>query len=440
MRRNIIRIVSFSLAVAVFSLGFSIKTYTSNKRYKLQLENGYSRSLDEFNAAVNNISLTLSKARFVTTPEQIGNIAAKLLTEAQISKNALAQLPSANELTTLNKFLSQVGNYAMSVSKELISGGAVTDKHTENIEKLSSAADKISQAVSNSRITYNNADYWASELDNKIDNSVDTESLATAIGDIEDGLSDYPTLVYDGPYSDHILEKEPEMLKGKETLSQEKAMEKAVDFAECNKESIAFDGEIEGKIPSYRFSGNGITVSVSKTGGYAVFMRKERAVKQSIISYEQAVEKAKRYLKRMNLLNFSETYYFTNEGICTVNFAFTDGETVCYTDLIKVGVAMDTGEIMFYEASGYISNHTDRAFETPTITPEEARNLISDKLSVNKVQLTLIPKSYSDEVRCYEFSCQSNDGQEILIYVNTIRPEIEEILILLKGDGGTLVK
>lgn len=440
MRRNIIRIVSFSLAVAVFSLGFSIKTYTSNKRYKLQLENGYSRSLDEFNAAVNNISLTLSKARFVTTPEQIGNIAAKLLTEAQISKNALAQLPSANELTTLNKFLSQVGNYAMSVSKELISGGAVSDKHTENIEKLSSAADKISQAVSNSRITYNNADYWASELDNKIDNSVDTESLATAIGDIEDGLSDYPTLVYDGPYSDHILEKEPEMLKGKETLSQEKAMEKAVDFAECNKESIAFDGEIEGKIPSYRFSGNGITVSVSKTGGYAVFMRKERAVKQSIISYEQAVEKAKRYLKRMNLLNFSETYYFTNEGICTVNFAFTDGETVCYTDLIKVGVAMDTGEIMFYEASGYISNHTDRAFETPTITPEEARNLISDKLSVNKVQLTLIPKSYSDEVRCYEFSCQSNDGQEILIYVNTIRPEIEEILILLKGDGGTLVK
>ena len=42
-----------------------------------------------------------------------------------------------------------------------------------------------------------------------------------------------------------------------------------------------------------------------------------------------------------------------------INFVFLDGQTLCYTDLIKVGVALDDGELLFLEATGYIYNHTD---------------------------------------------------------------------------------
>ena len=136
---------------------------------------------------------------------------------------------------------------------------------------------------------------------------------------------------------------------------------------------------------------------------------------------------------------FKETYYFTTEGICVVNFAFVDGQTLCYTDLIKVGVAMDTGEIVLYEASGYISNHKERTYPTPTYTVEQAKELISEALTPKETAIALIPTDAGEE-RCYEFLCETEDGQEILVYININTLAEEEILILLKSDGGTLVK
>ena len=169
-------------------------------------------------------------------------------------------------------------------------------------------------------------------------------------------------------------------------------------------------------------------------------MRKNRNVGDNILSYEQALEKAKRYLSKMGKTNFIETYYFTDEGVCVINFAFLDGQTICYTDLLKVGVAMDTGEIMLYEASGYLTNHQERAFQTPVYTAEQARAVLSEKLVAKKTALALIPTDSGKEVRCYEFLCTSEDTEEILVYINVLTLKEEEILILLKSDGGTLTK
>ncbi len=436
-RRNLVRLTSFLCAALVVVVGFSIKTVQKNNKYKLEIENNYSRTLNDLTSAVNNIALTLKKAQYATTASQLGQMAVKLLTEAQISKNALAQLPSGSNLESLNRFLSQVGNYAMSVSGELYSGNDFPKDYGDNISVLSDTADKISQAVESAQINYNNLDYWAKELDDKLDTQVD-EGLSASLSDLEGELTDYPTLVYDGPYSDHILKHEPTMITDAQEVTRQQAQENAALFCESESGEMNFVAEEEGKIPVYRFSDGGTDITVSKAGGYVVYMRKNRTLGNYVLTYEQALEKAKRFLDKNNMLNFVETYYFTDEGVCVINFAFLDGKTICYTDLIKVGVAMDTGEIMLFEASGYLSNHKERAFETPVYTLEQAREKVSDKLTVKQTALVLIPTD-SGEERCYEFVCSDNDS-EILVYINVLTLEEEEILILLKSDGGTLVK
>lgn len=439
-RRTAIRIVSFSLAAVLASLGFLIKISGDNKKYILELENSYSRNLDDFGSAVNNMAITLNKVRFATSADILSRMSAKLLSEAQLSKTALSQLPAGEELTVLNRFLSQVGNYAMSVSGSLISGKDISQEQNKDIELLSSTANKIAELVRDSRITYNNTEYWARELDRKIDENVDNEGLATALGDLEGELEDFPTLVYDGPYSDHLLEKEPEMLKNTDTISEKDGLDIAIKFAEIKDKKLSGDGFIEGHIPSYRYTGDGVTVAVSRKGGLVYYMRKVRDIEESLLSYEQALEKARRYLGRVNMQNFKETYYYDSEGVCVVNFAYIDGETVCYTDLIKVGVAMDNGEIMLYEAGGYISNHKERAFPSAIKTATQAKEKLSDKLTLNNISLALIPTPSGGEKRCYELATTAKDGQEILIYMNTENLNEEEILILLKSDGGILVK
>lgn len=439
-RRSIVRIISFSLSIVVAAAVFSLKTKMENDRYILEIESSYSYMLDELGSATNNISTILNKARFATTPAQVSGMAAQLLTEAELSKNSLAQLPVSEELSSLNRFFSQVGNYAMSVSKSLITEGEISNKDTANIELLSDTADKVAEIVNKSRTSYNNLEYWASQLETELDSAVDSETLDSSLGEIEDELKDYPTLIYDGPYSDHILEKEPVLLQDAAEIEKNDGLKTAAKWAEMYSTDLEFAGKTSGRIPTFDYLGVGVTVSITVKGGHVLYMRKERSTEDIILSYEQALDKAKRYLEKMGMTNLQETYYYESDGICTVNFAYLDGKTLCYTDLIKIGVAMDDGEIVLYEAGGYISNHTDRAFKTPEYTEEQARELISPKLTVQEVGLALIPTDSVEEKRCYEFTCVSADGQDILVYINTATLAEEEILILCKSDGGTLVK
>ncbi|MGN0451280.1 MAG: PepSY1/2 domain-containing protein [Acutalibacteraceae bacterium] len=438
--RNAVRLISFCIAAVLVAAVFAVRARQDLKRYRLEIQNNYSRSLDVLNSSVNNISLILEKAEYVTTAKQLIRMSAQLLTEAESAKSALAELPAGDNLDVINRFLSQVGNYAMAVSKSLVSGEEPSGDYAQNIAVLKNTAQKISEAVGNSSIAYDNPSAWADDLDNKLEEQVDKNSLNAALDNLEDSLSDYPTLVYDGPYSDHILEKEPLMLKNAAAITEEEALKKAAETAECEVDKLSSDGTVEGKIPTYRFSGENVSVTISRAGGYAVYMRKSREIGDYVLQHAQAVEKAKRYLERIGMGGFTETYFFTDEGVCVINFAYLDGKTICYTDLVKVGVAMDTGEIMLYEASGYLTNHTDRAFETAAVSAEEAAKTVSEHLKIRETALALIPTKGGEEKRCYEFVCLTEDGREILVYINAVTKEEEDILILLKSDGGTLTK
>ena len=438
--RNTVRLIAFCAAAVVVSAVFAVRMGQDLNRYKLEIQNNYAGTLDTLNSSVNNISLILEKAEYVTTAKQLSQMSAQLLSEAESAKAALSQLPAGENLDILNRFLSQVGNYAMSVSKSLIGGESLNDEHAANITALKNTAQKISEAVSNSSIAFDNPSAWADDLDNKLDESVDKDSLGITLSTLEDSLSDYPTLVYDGPYSDHILEKEPLMLKNAESVSEGDALKKAAETAECDEKKLSADGTVDGKIPAYRFSGENVSVTVSRAGGYAVYMRKSREIGDYVLEYSQALDKAKRYLERTGMSGFTETYYFTDEGVCVINFAYLDGRTICYTDLVKVGVAMDTGEIMLYEASGYLTNHTERAFESVAVTAEEAAKTVSPKLKIRETALALIPTKGGEEKRCYEFVCKTEEKKEILVYINAVTCEEEDILVLLKSDGGTLTK
>ena len=135
-----------------------------------------------------------------------------------------------------------------------------------------------------------------------------------------------------------------------------------------------------------------------------------------------------------------ESYYFTDDGICTINFAATQNGYILYPDLIKVSVSLENGEIMAFDASGYISNHYERKIESPKITENEAKSKLNDELTVIDVQLCVIPTEWKTEKYCYEIHCKTDNEQEILVYIDSFTGEEDNILILLYSDGGVLTK
>ena len=438
-RRTFIRTVSFLSAAVLVVSGMYYKEMCKAKKYRQMIENNYSGAFNELSSSLNDISTNLIKISYVSTPKQMATYASEIYSQAQLAKGALYKLPTGdNELSTVYKFLSQVGNYTLSVSKDVITGMEITDKQREDLQTLSGTARQITEIMEQTDLDYNNPKYWASEIEGKLDNALDGKNLGSTFSELDGNLSDYPTLIYDGPYSDHILNKSPLMIENAREITEAEALKTAVDVS--GDKSLSFDIMQSGKIDCYRFASDNSTVTVSKKGGYTVYMRKSRKVGDFNLSYDRMLSKAKKFISDLGYDNMIETYYFTDAGICVINFAYLDGQTICYTDLIKVGVAVDTGEIMLLETSGYLTNHTARAFEIPESTPEQAEQFISNLLTVQKTSIALIPTAGGGEIRCYEFACKNEDGGDILVYINLKNFEIEQIYILLKTDGGTLVK
>ncbi|MEG1887562.1 MAG: germination protein YpeB, partial [Oscillospiraceae bacterium] len=403
--------------------------------------NTYSRCLEDLSAGLNNINLTLEKGAYCSTATQLSMMATELWRQAGISKSALSQLPAPeSELTNINRFLSQVGDYSLFLSKKLISNDKITEDERDNLFKLGDVAINISQGISEIRMKYEDGGMWTNEISAGLTQVVNNDSFSMGITELEKTVTDYPTLVYDGPFSDHMLNGTPKMLGSGEIINRDKARKEASDALNLDIEIIKDDTDEEGKMPSYGFKTDDTVISVTKQGGHVVYFRKTRAVSEQNISYDQAIKKAKEYLSMRKKTTFQETYYFTDEGVCVINFAHKEGATVCYPDLLKIGVALDTGEILFYEGRGFIMNHYRRTIPTPKYSPEEAKAVLSPILKVESYKQAVIPSSGEKEKYCWEFKTMGINHEEILVFINWATLQEEDIIILLKTDGGTLAK
>ena len=98
-----------------------------------------------------------------------------------------------------------------------------------------------------------------------------------------------------------------------------------------------------------------------------------------------------------------ETYYLKQEGIVTINYAYTQQDVVIYPDLIKVKVALDNGEILGLESTGYLNSHYERTNLEAKISKEDAKKTINKNLQIESEGLAVIPTKYQTEILCWEF-------------------------------------
>ena len=431
----LVRIVSFSMAAFLVPVGFAIKLKTQKENYGNRLRYSYMRSLSDLCDSLANIDVELKKSAYVTTPTQFCNIAAEVYKEAGTAMSALSSLPlNETDLSPLFKFVSQVGDYSLTVAKQSIAGNSPTNEERENLNKLSKIAEHFSAGVEEMRIRYENGNAMMLEM------TENSGEIGNSLTDMQDNIDSYPTLIYDGPYSNHILEKESVMLKNAKEVSLDEAKKNAAYALGVAEDTLGLSGEETGKLEAYRFFGNDYEVSVTKKGGYVIYFRKYKTADKATYSYEQASEVAKKWLYDYTQENFETSYYFADEGVLTVNFAYKEGRTVCYTDLIKVGVALDTGEVVLYEANGYLANHTPRTIKTPDKTAEEAAKVVSKNLKIESQKQVLIPSPSGREIHCYEFLCKNSENEEMLVYINCDTLMEEQVYMVIKTDGGTLTK
>lgn len=441
-RRGKIRVRLYaSVLILVLFSAFVINAQKASELSR-QLNADAERSLSTLEACMSSINTNLTKGLYANTTPMLSSMAISLTRDAASAKNSLSALPlSDTQLDNMLKFLSQVGAFVSTLDRKLSLGEPITSEERNQLkqlidisQKLLSELDTITQGVEDGSISFKQA---GSTLQKSADQSVQIDS---AFGDAEQTITDYPTLIYDGPFSDHILNQSPKTLEGKSDISKEKALEIASDFIGIDKSTLRFDSETNGVIETYNFFVDSINISVCKKGGAVLYLLGSSSAGESVISPEQAVENAKNFLSAKGYENMKESYYSTQDGICTVNFAYENEGVICYPDLIKLSVSLETGNIISFDARGYIMNHTDRPHVQSKISADEAKMSVSDYLTVMSSRLAVIPTDYKTEKTAYEFHCKTPDEQEVLVYIDVLTAKEDDILLLLYSDGGILTK
>jgi len=440
-RRSTIRIISYIAFALAVLIAFIIVNTRSMTVYKQRLEVGYQHSLTELSECMDTVNTDLTKSLYSNSPTELLTLSRDLLAQCSAAKNAVSRLPvSQMELGNIYKFLSQAGDYAQYIAAKLERGEPVTEQERSNLAALlkyagqfADATDEMVQLVA----------AGASITDGNVKNAADVN-----IGALGNGFSAgakefeaFPTLLYDGPFSDSVLNKKSAMLDSEAILSKDECRRLAAEALHVTESKISFEADEQSLLPCFTFKSGRYTVSVTKQGGYIKSILYSGVINSSNISEDNAQSLAKAFLDSLGYRDMAASYYAVVNNVCTVNFAYQAGEMLCYSDLIKVSVSMEDGTVLGMDAATYLTNHTDRPAFSAAVTAKEAESRLAPGLTVNGVKSCTIPREDGTEVQCYEFLCTSADtGEDALLYLNAQTGDEEDIMILLYTDGGTMVK
>lgn len=446
--------IAYTIAIAiivVFSTTYAILMTLEKMDYKNYLQGEYSKNMYQLIDAVNGIKVDLTKSAVVGSKEQSILVFGDIFRNSNIANDKIHSLPVPQEaIAGTSKFLSQVGDFSYSLAKVSSEGKVLTENDYENIDQLKNEADYLLIQLNEVQSNVNKGDVKWEDVRKKASNLFQKSSenlIKDKFKGIQKQVVQYPSLIYDGPFSDNILNITPK-INSKKTISEKEAVKLIKNiFKEDKIVSISKQGEYKRKdIPVYSFiltlkereKGEEVNVDISKNGGKIVYLLDNKNIGKSKKNEKEALYIGSEFLKNLGYKNMKSTYTLKSNNTILVSYVYKKDNINIYPDQLKLKIALDDGSIVGVEAEKYLVAHEDnRKIEKPKISKEEARKRVGKNLKIISENLAIIPTENNKEVLCYEFSGKYKDDN-FVVYINAETGAEQKILQIIDTEGGKL--
>lgn len=450
LKKNYIYGILILMVIAIVVLGVFL--YRQRTEYVVKTENQYNLAFYELIDYMDDVENYLAKSIVSSSAENGAKTLMHVWREANLAQVYLSQLPiSSNELSATSKFLNQVSEYSYSLATKCINNQDITGDELNNLQSLYDYSTNLTGTLEQLLTDMGSGNISWNELTSQTDiafaQQVDNLS-SSSFSNLDENFGEYEGLIYDGAYSEHIESAEKKGLTGNE-ITEEDAKSIAIEFVGQDRvEDITSNGLVEnGEIVVYDFvikikdgdSNNPMSISISKIGGHIVLMNYNREILEEKLSQEEANNLGKQFLDGRGITNMEATYYLKQGGAATINYAYIQDGVVVYPDLIKIKIALDNGEILGVETSGYLNNHEVRNIPTAKITEEQAKENLNPNLQITSSGFAIIPTEWRTEIFCYEFKGKVND-MDFLVYINAETGAEENILVIIDTPNGVLTQ
>lgn len=389
---------------------------------KQKLEDSYNNAMYQLIDYSKQIEVLLAKSRITTSKREGVIVYTDILRNANLASASLFLLPvDQNKLQNLAKYFAQVSDYSLSLSNKLLSDKQLEENDYANLEKMEKYAIDLVNVLTEIYSNLNEGILSWEELERELNKELEENKMELTsknVRKISDAFTEYEGLIYDGAYSEHTESAKPKLLNGKNiSINDAKnKVKKIIESKWINKKDskkitgVEYLGETKGTVVLYNFEvmlkgqKEKVYVQITKDTGLVYLMLYDKKVEKSKMNFEKAKDIGLDYLKSIGIENMESTYYIIQNNMMTINYASSQGDIIIYPDLVKLKIALDTGEVCSLEAKGYIYNHYERKNVSPSISIEEAKSKVNRDLKISNTRLAIIQTDGMEEVLTYEFA------------------------------------
>lgn len=379
------------------------------------------------------VSVNFRKALVAGETGQLQTLLNEIALQTQGALSNLALLPLSQETVSGTlKFINQAGDFATALSARLGNGGELTEADTGTMAQLSETAATFSVRMARLLERYESGEAVFDGAE-----ATGEESLYPITGP----ATDYPTLLYDGPFSDGRTDGVFKTLAGLAEVDEGQARQALMAFVGQQVSEVTFTGESEIPVACYEYALQTgpyrISAGVTKAGGEVLYMLCDSAAGEAVLSDGQAADAARAFLLSRGYGEMELSYSSRFDGILTANFAAVQDGVVLYPDLVKVQVSLADGAVVGLEAANYLMNHVRRTLSLPKLSEADALARIGGALTPVGARLCVIPENDS-EALCYEVRATSGEDT-FLVYIDAMNGMERRLMEVVADENGAKV-
>ena len=436
-----IAVCVLSALLALMTILFAVEA-DKNNRNSLSLEEMYQKNFYDLVDNINNTETNLSKVISATDSTYQAKLLEQISLNATLAQENLNNLPySINGLDKAVTFINQTSGYTETLSKRLNKNQALTNTEIRTLENIYDSIADIKTALNKM-----STEMWQgySILETSASFEGDYNNFTHNLSEIKSNDVDYPTMIYDGPFSDSQINKEIKGLKG-DKVSVEKAKQNLLKiFAEYSDDQIEITNETNGRFQTYDFNVMNekqmsiAYIQMTQIGGKLLTMSSYKDETAENLTIENAKAIALDFVKKAGFEDMQIVWSDVVGANAFINLAPVEKNIILYPDLVKIKIDLSDGEVLGFEATSYYTNHTNRNLGSVTFSKEAARSKIAKNFVIQTENLALTPIDYGREVLCYEFYC-TYGTDNYYFYINAQTGVEENILKQIQTDNGSLL-
>lgn len=423
-------IILLATLIAFFQLRADEKQNSST------LEAVYASSYFTMVDGINNLQVDSSKFETLQNKSLQRQSLKDMELDCQYVLSGLRVLPiEAENCMAATKFFNQLNGMCEAYINKLDKDEDLTVEEVGLVSEASYVLGVIKEQFNTHNSSITKGGY--SFIDASVFNSKGINEFSNSLGSLKGESIDYPTMIFDGPFSASLEEKAVEGLSKKE-ITVEEAEKYLKDKVFCGKDTkLEYLGENSGDIITYNFNcvveNIKYNAQITKREGKLLILSGTTNAKNSVMPKAESIALAENFANKLGFESLKAVWWEQAEDIAYVNLAPIINSVIYYPDLVKVKIDLGNQIILGFESKNYCLNHIDRSLKA-TISESTAKSVITGDYDVVDVNLALIPLEDESEVLTYEIVCDGIDGT-YYFYINATSKIIEQTLKVVSQNG-----